>query len=145
MAKALTPAQIAEKQVRRAQAAVTDYKDGVMAVKVSPTQKAAQRVDAWMQGLQKAYADGSSVDGLKGVSLQDWQKATVDKGGMTYAKGVADAQGVISDFHAQRQQEQARIDAQLNAMPRGDLSTNIQRMIMQIQGMSNFKFKKRRN
>lgn len=140
----LTAQQIAEKQVRKAQSSVQDWKDGIMAVKTSPAQAAAARVDAWFAGLQKAYNDGTYQDGLAGVTLQAWQDAAIRKGGTSYAPGIQAAQATIADFHSQRIQHQAGLDQQLAAMPRGDLSTNIQRMVTQVTGMSNFKFKKRR-
>lgn len=144
MAKALTAQQIAEKQVRRSQAAVQDYKDGIMNTKENPMQKAAQAVDQWFAGLQKAYADGTYVDALNNTPKSVWQDAAVKKGGATYAAGVLASQSTIADFHNQRMQQQQQIDAQLAGMPRGDLQTNIQRMVLQATSMANFKFKKRR-
>lgn len=145
MAKSLTPSQIAEKQVRRAQGAVQDYKDGVMGVKVSPTKTAADNVQRWFEGIQRSYNDGTYVDGLNSVTLQDWQNRTVGKGALTYAKGVADAQSTIEDFHNQRQQVQNQIDSELAGMPRGDLQQNLQRMLHQVSSMNQrFKYKKRR-
>jgi hypothetical protein len=140
----LTAQQIADKQVRRSQAAVQDYKDGVMNTKVNPMQQAALAVDQWFAGLQKAYSDGTYVDALNNTPKSVWQDAAVKKGGATYAQGVLNAQGIIADFHQQRMQAQQSIDAQLASMPRGDLQTNIQRMLAQVTGMANFKFKKRR-
>ena len=144
MGTTLTPQQIADKQVRRAVAAVNDYKNGIMGVKVSPTQTAAQRVDAWFAGIQKAYADGTYVDGLNNVTLQQWQNAASNKGAMNYAPGIQAAQQTIVDFQTQRAAAQQGIDATLASMPRGDLNTNLQRMITQATMMSQFKFKKRR-
>jgi hypothetical protein len=144
MATTLTPQQIAEKQVRRGQAAVQDYKNGVLGVKKAPTQSAAEAVDRWFQGLTKSYNDGSFVDGCNAVSLADWAEKTAGKGAMNYGPGLQAAQGLIADFHAQRDQAQKSIDAELNATPRGDLQTNIQRMVIQATRMSEFKFKKRR-
>lgn len=145
MAKAtLTPAEIADKQIRRSQAAVTDYKSGVMAVTESPMKKAADAADLWLQGIQQAHADGSFQAGLNAVSLEDWKNATATKGGASYASGVAASRDKIIDFQQQRASAQAGIDNQLAQMPRGDLQTNIQRMVTQVQGMANFAFKKRR-
>lgn len=144
MAKGQSPQEIAAKQVRRAQAAVQDYKAGVEAVTQSPTEKAAKAVDLWFQGLQKSYQDGSYVDGLNAVSLADWKSATIDKGAMNYAPGIMKAQQTIEDFQAQRQAAQSRISSQLESMPRGDLNQNIQRMVFQATQMSQFKFRKRR-
>lgn len=144
MAKTLTAQQIADKQVRRSQAAVQDYKDGIMNTKINPMQAAASAVDQWFAGLQKAYNDGTYVDALNNTPKSVWQDAAVKKGAAAYAPGVLAAQATIADFHQQRQQQQASIDAQLAGMPRGDLQTNIQRMLTQVTGMSQFKFKKRR-
>ena len=144
MAAGQTPEQIAEKQVRRSQAATQDYKNGVNAVKESPTKAAALRVDAYLAGIQKAVADGSYVDGCNSVSLSDWQQKTAGKGAANYAPGVQAAQQTIADFHAQRAQAQSSIDAELSSMPRGDTETNIQRAVTQMRRMGEFKFKKRR-
>jgi hypothetical protein len=144
MAGTMTAEQIAEKQVRRSQAATQDFKNGVNAVKESPTKKAAERVDAYLAGIQKAVADGSYVDGCNSVSLADWQAKTANKGAANYAPGVLAAQQTIADFHQQRAQAQSAIDAELQSMPRGDIETNIQRSITQMRRMSEFKFKKRR-
>lgn len=140
----MSPEQIAEKQVRRAQAATQDYKNGVNAVKEAPGKKAAEAVDRYAQGIQKAIADGSYVDGCNSVSLSDWQARTVNKGAANYAPGVVAAQSVIADFHQQRAQAQSSIDAELSSMPRGDLETNLQRAMTQMRRMGEFKFRKRR-
>lgn len=144
MAKQMTAEQIAEKQVRRSQAATQDYKNGVNAVKESPTKKAAEAVDRYLAGVQASVADGSYVDGCNAVSLADWQSKTAGKGAANYAPGVVAAQQTIADFHAQRTQMQQSIDAELQSMPRGDAETNIQRAITQMRRMTEFKFKKRR-
>jgi type IV secretory pathway VirB2 component (pilin) len=140
----MTAQQIADKQVKRSQAATADYKNGIMATTVSPMASAAKAVDQWFQGVQKAYNDGTYVDALNSTPISVWQNAAVTKGAAAYAPGVAAAAQTIADFHQQRMQAQAGIDSQLSQMPRGDLQTNIQRMVAQVTGMSQFKFKKRR-
>lgn len=140
----MTAEQIAEKQVRRAQGATQDYKNGVNSVKEAPGKKAAEAVDRYAAGIQKAIADGSYVDGCNSVSLSDWQARTVNKGAANYAPGIVAAQQTIADFHQQRAQAQASIDAELQSMPRGDLETNLQRAMTQMRRMGEFKFKKRR-
>ena len=144
MAGTMTAEQIAEKQVRRSQAATQDYKNGVNAVKEAPGKAAAAAVDRYSAGVMKAVADGAYVDGCLAVSLSDWQQKTVNKGAANYAPGVAAAQSTIADFHAQRATAQASIDAELQSMPRGDTETNIQRAVTQMRRMGEFKFKKRR-
>ena len=144
MAKRLTPSEIAKKQVRRAQAAVQDFKDGVMAVTENPMQKAAASQDKWMAGVQKAHDDNSFADGCNAVPLTEWQDATANKGGARYSSGVAASEGVIEEFHNQRKAKQEAISAQLKGMPRGDLQQNLARMLFNATEMSKFKFKKRR-
>lgn len=144
MSKSLTPQQIADKQVRRSQAAVQDYKDGIMNTKVNPMQQAAKAVDQWFAGVSKAYQDGTYVDNLNATPMSVWQDNAVKKGGASYAPGVAAAQATIADFHTQRAAKQQQIDAQLASTPRGDLETNIGRMNTQVRSMAQFKFKKRR-
>lgn len=145
MSKKLTPADIADKQVRRAAAAVNDYKAGVMGVTTSPTAEAAKRVDAWKAGIEEAYNNNSYVDGCNAVTLGDWQAATAGKGAMNFASGVQAAKGTIEQFHMQSQQNQQTIDAILRGMPRGDISQNIQRMLTQVTEKAKFKFRKRRS
>jgi multidrug resistance efflux pump len=140
----MTAEQIAEKQVRRAQASTQDYKNGVNSVKEAPGKKAAEAVERYAAGIQKAIADGSYVDGCNSVSLSDWQARTVNKGAANYAPGIVAAQATIADFHQQRSQAQASIDAELQSMPRGDLETNLQRAMTQMRRMGEFKFRKRR-
>lgn len=141
---AMTADQIAEKQVRRAQASTQDYKNGVNSVKEAPGKKAAEAVDRYQAGIQKAIADGSYVDGCNSVSLSEWQNRTVNKGAANYAPGIVAAQQTIADFHQQRAQAQSAIDAELSSMPRGDLETNLQRAMTQMRRMGEFKYKKRR-
>lgn len=141
---AMTADQIAEKQVRRAQASTQDYKNGVNSVKEAPGKKAAEAVDRYAAGIQKAIADGSYVDGCNSVSLSEWQNRTVNKGAANYAPGIVAAQQTIADFHQQRAQAQSAIDAELGSMPRGDLETNLQRAMTQMRRMGEFKYKKRR-
>jgi len=144
MGKSLTPDEIAQKQVRRSQAAVGDYKAGVMAVTESPTAAAAKAVERWKQGIEEAYQNNTFVDGCNAVSLGDWQSATAEKGGMNYASGVAKAAQTIADFHQQNAANQQSIDAGLRNMPRGSFEENMQRMIYQATQKKQFKFKKRR-
>lgn len=144
MAKGLTAQQIAEKQVRRCQGAVQDYKDGVTNCKVNPMQEAAKAVDQWFAGVQKSYQDGTYVDNLNATPKQVWVDGAVKKGGATYAPGVAGALQTMVDFQTQRMSKQQQIDSALASQPRGDLQTNIQRMLTQVNSMAQFKFKKRR-
>lgn len=144
MAKNLTPQQIADKQVKACQGATQAYKDGITNCKVNPMQVAAAAVDTWFQGIQKAYNEGTYVDALNNTPKSVWQHQATTKGGMTYAPGVLAAASTIADFHQQRAQQQQAIDATLSTMPRGDLQTNIQRMVTQATQMAQFKFKKRR-
>jgi hypothetical protein len=145
MAKNLTPQQIAEKQIRRATAAVNDYKNGVQGVKVSPTEIAAQRVDQWAAGVQRAHQDGSYVDGCRSCSKEKWIDRTVNKGAQNYVPGIKAAEQDIVDFQTQNAANQAQIAAGLASMPRGDLSQNLMRMMYNAEQKAQFRYKKRRS
>lgn len=144
MSRSQSPQQIAEKQVRRATGALQDWKEGVQNTPINPMQKAAEAVDQWFAGVQKSYNDGTYVDGLNDTPKQVWVDGCIKKGALTYTQGITDAQATIADFHQQRQQTQNMINGQLAGTPRGGLEQNLQRMMIQARGMSQFKFKKRR-
>lgn len=144
MSTKMTAQEIAAKQISRAKAAIGDYKKGIQAVTESPTAIAARNVDKWFSGLQKAKDEGTYVDGCNAVSLQSWQDSALTKGAANMAGGLDKSIDKVIDFQEQRAAFQQRIDSQLASTPRGDLSTNLQRAMTQMQEMAKFRFKRKR-
>lgn len=109
-------------------AANTKYKQGVAAVKVSPTELAASRVDAYGAGVQRAIADGSYVNGLRKVSLTDWQNAAINKGAASIALGVSQAKEKVRRNLAKLLPLTESIKDQVRNMPKGDLEAGLARV-----------------
>lgn len=94
----LTPAEIAEKQVRKAQTSTEDYTRGVRNVREAPTQQAAKKKGKLKANWLKAIDSGKWEDGLNSVSLEQWKMAAEGKGARNYAQGVADAADKVRSF-----------------------------------------------
>jgi hypothetical protein len=113
----LTPQQIADKQVSRAQQAVPDYTAGVAAVTVAPNSVAASKVDKYQNGVNAAVQSGKYVSANQAVTLSAWQTAAKGKGARNYAQGVADAKPKILAFQQAYAPVRNAIADQVNAMP----------------------------
>ncbi len=135
----MSPQQIAEKWARNTKAATQSMKDGVQAVTDSPMEKAANRGDAMVAGVQRAVADGRWQAGLRRVTLQQWKDRMISKGIPRVSQGVTDAQGDFSNFMSEFMPYIQEGQRQLESTPRGDLQTNINRMIQMVQYLSDFK------
>ena len=144
MAK-LTPREITEKQIKRAGAAVADYKKGVGSVTESPTARAARKVGKYGAGVQRAIDDGSYVDGCNSVSKEDWIKAAQDKGGANYASGVKFAEDKILDFQTQIAPHRDRVQANVQGMPDDTYEERMARMRANADGLHEFKYRRKRS
>lgn len=144
MGKMLTPAQIADKQVRRAQAAGPDYLAGVDAVTQAPGELAAAKVDKMRNGVLNAIDSGKWGNNVAAVSIETWKNKTKTKGGRNYAQGVSDAKQTIQDFHAEFQPFLQGVQAKVAAMPDNTLEDRIQRMTTNAREIAKFQRTTRR-
>jgi hypothetical protein len=136
---ALNAQDVAAKWSRNLAGATQSIKDGVMAVQTAPTQMAAARADAFVQGVQQSVASGKWQAGLNRVSLSDWQQQMINKGINRIATGAQGAQPKFAAFMGQLLPYIDNGKRTLAATPRGDLGTNIQRMVNWVQYMSQFR------
>lgn len=143
MAK-LTPREIAEKQVRRSQAATEDYIRGVRAVTEAPTQKAKAKKDKLKQNFIAAVDSGKWEAGLDGTTLDDWQKATESKGGARYGSGVAESQEKIIAFHEEFQPFVEAVKKKIADMPDTTQEQRLQRMMENARSIAKFHRSRRR-
>lgn len=133
----LTPDQIAEKWSRNLGNATQTITAGVNAVTVNPAERAAARQEAYLQGVQRAVADGKYARGLGRVTLSSWRSSMLDKGVQRIATGATQAKGKFATFmtefmpHVQRGVEQLP--------PRGTLEQNVQRAIQMINHNAEFR------
>lgn len=136
------PMSVSEKWARNLGAAQTSIRDGVMAVTESPMAKAANRVDAYLAGIQRAVADGKYQDGLRRVSLDQWKEALLEKGLPRISTGATAAIGKFADFMGEFLPHVEAGQRALEGQPRGDLNQNIQRAVFMMQ--HNARFRRRR-
>src|SRR5262249_1652963 len=134
------PVDVANRWKTRLAGAGEAIKAGVLGVTQNPAEKAAQRADAWAAGVQRALADQRFQRGLRRVTLQSWQDATVNKGLPRIAAGAAQAQPKMQQFYEKFLPHMEALKTKLQGTPRGDLQTNIARMIMAVEHAASFKY-----
>jgi hypothetical protein len=117
MPKNLNPQDVATKWANGMANGVTAYKQGVSNVQVSPTESAAQKASSYLAGVQDAYNSGRYVNGLRAVSLQDWQNQAINTGANRLASGASAAKSKVTNFLTQFLPAVSSIQAQVNAMP----------------------------
>ncbi len=115
------------------------YKAGVQGVTVSPTEAAAGAVDKWAAGVQRAKDQGTFVNGLQKVSLQDWKTAAATKGAARLASGVAAGEGKMQSFLTKWLPHQAAGQAMVKAMPSMTPEDRKQRMLRMFDHNAGFK------
>jgi predicted transcriptional regulator len=114
-------------------------KAGINAVTVAPTQRAAARLDAYMAGVQRAVQSGKMADALNRVTLQDWQRAAIDKGINRVAGGAAAAKPKFQSFMNEFLPFLENARRELESMPRGGLEENIQRAVTMMRKIATFR------
>jgi hypothetical protein len=133
------PADVSAKWSRNLSASTPSITSGVQAVTIAPTQAAARQGDAYLQGVQRAYADGKWQAGLQRVTLQDWQNAMLTKGIPRIQQGATAGKANVEQFMGQLLPYIQTGQRALAATPRGTLETNLSRMTTFARYMSNFK------
>lgn len=133
------PAAVAAKWSKNLAGSTDSIRAGVQAVTVAPTQRAAQRLDAYLAGVQQAVASGKMARKLNAHSLADWQQSMLNKGVNRVAAGATAAVPKMQAFLAKWLPYQDQLKQKLANMPRGDLQTNIQRAVTAIEHNAAFK------
>lgn len=135
----MTAEQIAEKWARNASAATQSMKEGVQGVTVSPMEKAANAQDAYLAGVQRAVSTGKWQRGLRSVSLAQWKDDMINKGIPRISQGVNNAKAKYTQFMRELMSHVGQIKQELETMPRGDLETNLNRMMYNARRMADFR------
>ena len=131
-----TPQEFIAKWQRRTQAAVPDYQAGVKSVTEAPGVKAAKQANAMLQGVTQAVSSGKWARRVADVPLQAWQDAAANIGAQRIAAGVAAAAPKMNEAISNLLADLQATMAEVERTPRGDLQTNIQRAVTQMQGMA---------
>lgn len=125
-------------------AASSSMKDGVNAVTVSPTEKAAAAVDKWAEGVRRAREEGTFEAGLRGVSLEQWRHAMLHKGIPHISEGVNLAQQKMERFLGELLAYTDNVSAQIQSMPDATREDRKARMDRNFELMSEFRSSRRR-
>lgn len=113
----LTAREIAEKQVRNAQAASAAYTQGIERTTKNPMERAAAQKAKLLNNFTDAVNSGRWEEGLRAVSMEEWKRLAREKGGANYARGVAAALPKITRFWESWKPIHDQIKAQVDAMP----------------------------
>lgn len=139
MAGSKDPKAIAEKFVRRTQAANQDMIAGVQAVTTNPAQQAIAKEQKLVTNWNEAIQSGAWRRGMQSVTLESWKEAMIKKGAPRVAAGVQAAQSTMEQFYAELLPYQDALNAKLAGMNDLTLEDNIQKAVEWMRGMSKFK------
>jgi hypothetical protein len=121
---------------------VTKIQDGVMRVQDNPMQKAAESVDKYVAGVQRAAASGRFQASLLAVNLQDWKNTTKQKVGERLAGGVTAAKPKMVKFGQYLIPTVNTLMQTVNQMPTMTLEDSINKMAAWARGMAANPYKK---
>lgn len=134
----LTPREAREKHARNLKASVPDIRAGVARVTISPTAKAADKVDKMRAKLMEAFDSGKVERGLRRVTLEEWKTKMTDKGINNIATGVDLSADKIERFFAELFPYQESLQARISAMPDLTLEDSVARASTWIREMAKF-------
>ena len=134
----LTPEQAADKLIRRAQGAVTDYVAGVKAVVDAPTAQAARNLDKAQMNYTEAVQSGRMAKRLNAVSKEDWIKATSEKGQARYAPGLTASKDKVTGFFNEFLPYADRVSAEVAGMPDLTIEDSVARASHAIRRLHEF-------
>lgn len=133
--------QYAEKWARRLKGSTTDIRTGVENVSVAPGKKAAENAEKMLEGVRRAIENGTWQRSVESVSLDDWKRATIDKGINRIAAGVDSAQTKQVDMAEKLLAAVDRVKSSVDNMPDATLEDRLQRMVAFARGMSEQRIK----
>lgn len=133
------PTDVARKWQRNMAGSTDSVRQGVAAVTRNPAELAAAREDAYVQGVQRAVANGKWRRGLQNTSLADWQRAMTEKGIARMGAGATAAVPKVEKFMGQWLPHMDALKQKLASMPRGDIEQNKARMIAAVDHAASFR------
>lgn len=128
MAK-LTAAEYVEKQARKLKGATEDIRRGIERTTEAPGAKAAKQAQVMKAKVVESIDSGKYARNVSAVTLEDWKDKAINKGIGRIAAGI-DAAKVKNTATAEKLLQ--NVDAAKSVVdqtPRGDLETNLGRMV----------------
>lgn len=121
-----------------------DYAAGIQGMRESPGAAANRNIEGYRNGVMQAIADGRVEAGNSSYSLQDYQKACLEKGKTNIATGVAKIDPRKLDNMARAQEAVSAIAEQVNMMPATTLEERIAKSAEQQRRAAQIRVKGRR-
>lgn len=134
-----SPNEAAAKWSRNLKAAKPSIIAGVNAVTSSPMEKAAQKADQYVAGVQAAAESGKWQAGLRSRSLGDWKTSMTGKGMQRLESGVQAAEPKVLAFQSEFLPFVAQVQQAVNAMPDNTESDRDQKMLENARRLRQFK------
>ena len=138
MAK-VNPQEFAAKWSGRLNSATEDIRRGVSRVTTAPTELAAQKKDKMRAKVVEAIDSGKWEQGLRRVSLSDWQAAMTDVGIGRIAAGTQAAIPKVEAFASELLPHIESGQSRVAGMPDVTLEDSINRMTTFVRHMSEFR------
>jgi len=130
--------------LRGMQNAGAKAKESALAVSVAPGQKAAAAAELYRRKVNEAVDSGRFQDGAAAISLQEWQRAYIDKGIPRISSGATAALPKVQRFNDFWQPVCAASKTQVASMAKGTLEDSKARMIANMEYLARNKYKGRR-
>ncbi len=134
-----SPQDVAKKWSRNAGQAVADMKKSIEQLTVNPMEMAAQSGAAYIAGVQEAFSSGRWEAGLRKVPVSEWKQRFITIGLPRYQEGAQKNEAKMAAFMSKFLPQVEQIKAQVRAMPKASKSERIQRMLANVEMMSNLK------
>lgn len=134
-----TPTEAAAKWSRNLKAAKPSIVAGVNAVTSSPMEKAAQKQDQYVAGVQAAAESGKWAAGLRSKTLGDWKQAVLGKGMQRLESGVTAAEPKMLQFQSEFLPFVAQVQQAVNSMPDNSESDRDNKMLENARRLRQFK------
>lgn len=134
---AADPNAVANKWKNRLQQSTQEVQAGVQRVTVAPGQKAAAASATWLARLQASQPKWAR--NVAAVSLQDWQRAMIEKGVPRIAQGAEQSVGKVERFMQDFLPHVERGRQMVQAMPKVSLQDGINRAVAMINHNAQFK------
>jgi len=138
MAK-LTPEGYAEKQARNLKNSIQDIRDGINRVTVSPGAQAVARQDKMRTKMLESIDSGRWAEKTRGVTVDQWKSAALDKGVDRIASGIDAAHDKQVSMAGRLLPAVDAAASKARSMPKNTLQDSINRMTSFVTDMSKMK------
>jgi len=118
---AKTASSVAQRWAQRVGGAAEAYREGVNSVTVSPGQSAIEGKQRYLEGVTRAFNDGTYEKGLRSFSLEEWKQAAIAKGALRLASGAQAALPKVQRFQEFWLPQMEEMKRRIGGMSKGSL------------------------